>query len=399
MIALNVFYGHRDFRRLALGSALHSGSFQGEQVVVGLLVFQLTGSTAWVGIAYALAFAPMLVVGVPAGATADRFDRRRLQPLFEAMLVIVMGTMALLFAMGIQLLSMVLAATFIAGALRAMHHAARLSYAHDILGSTKLLGALSRLSVATRFGQLLGALLIGMLLEKTGAAVAYAGLAVLHVVACLFLLGLREGGQPKAATEQPLRDNLREYVRELRTNPTLLRLTLLASLVEVFGFSFTTVLPEIASTRLATGADGLGLIHAARAAGGLLAGVVLAHIGSLRSTAAVYSGAIVGFGVALVGLAVSPTLLLAMVAAGLVASMAAACDILVQAMLQLSVAEHLRGRAMGAWVLALGAGPVGHIEIGLLAGLIGAGWALAVNGVLLLIAGVAVSGTHLRERR
>ncbi|MDH3452827.1 MAG: MFS transporter [Gammaproteobacteria bacterium] len=399
---LSVFYGHRDFRRLAFGSAFHSASWQGEQVVVGLLVFQLTGSTAWVGIAYALAFAPMLIVGVPAGATADRFDRRRLQPLFEALLVIVMGAMALLFAAGIALLPVVLAATFATGSLRAMQHPVRLSYAHDILGPGKLLGALSRLSVLTRLGQLLGALLIGVVMEHTGNAAAYAGLAMLHVMACFILLQLREGGQPREATAQTLRDNLREYLHELYRNPTLLRLTLLASLVEIFGFSFTTALPEIASVRLDTGADGLGLIHSARAAGGLLAGVVLARVGTLRSNARAYAGSIMGFGVALLVLAASPTLLLAMLAAGLIATMAATCDILAQTMMQLSVADRLRGRAMGAWVLSLGAGPIGHVEVGLLAGVVGGGVMLTVNGICLLAiaAGVFASvGAFKRSQR
>jgi len=400
MFPANIFYGHRDFRRLAVGSAFHSASWQGEQVVVGLLVFQLTGSTAWVGITYALAFLPMLIVGVPAGATADRFDRRRLQPLFEALLVVVMGAMALLFAAGIQLLPVVLAATFVTGSLRAMQHPVRLSYAHDILGPRRLMSALSRLSVVTRLGQLLGALLIGVLMEKNGAAAAYAGLAALHISACFILLRLREGGQAQDAVVQSLRDNVREYLRELYRNPTLLRLTLLASLVEIFGFSFTTALPEIASVRLDTGADGLGLIHSARAAGGLLAGVMLARIGTLRSNEHAYAGAIFGFGVALMLLAVSPTLILAMLAAALIASMASACDILAQTMMQLSVADRLRGRAMGAWVLSLGAGPIGHVEVGLLAGVVGGGVMLAVNGVcMLVIAAGAFAGVAVFRRR
>ena len=42
--------------------------------------------------------------------------------------------------------------------------------------------------------------------------------------------------------------------------------------VEVFGFSFATALPELATTRLQIGADGLGMLHAARAVGGMIAG-------------------------------------------------------------------------------------------------------------------------------
>ena len=73
-----------------------------------------------------------------------------------------------------------------------------------------------------------------------------------------------------------------------------------------------------------------------------------------------------------------------MCAVGAVAACAASCDVLVQTMLQQCVADHLRGRAMGAWVLALGAGPVGHLQVGALAGAIGAGLTLSVNGVVMI---------------
>ena len=54
-------------------------------------------------------------------------------------------------------------------------------------------------------------------------------------------------------------------------------------------------------------------------------------------------------------------------------------------MMQLCVSDHLRGRAMGAWVLALGAGPVGHLELGVIVAWSGAAAGLALNGVALII--------------
>ena len=78
--------------------------------------------------------------------------------------------------------------------------------------------------------------------------------------------------------------------------------------------------------------------------------------------------------------------------------MASCCDILVQTMLQLCVSDHLRGRAMGAWTLSLGAGPIGHVETGALAGLLGAGLTLTVNaGALVAVALVALAMPALRR--
>ncbi len=60
-------------------------------------------------------------------------------------------------------------------------------------------------------------------------------------------------------------------------------------------------------------------------------------------------------------------------------------------MMQLSVANRLRGRAMGVWVLAIGVAPVGHIEMGALAVSIGVSGALFANGAVLVAIGVFIA--------
>ena len=53
---------------------------------------------------------------------------------------------------------------------------------------------------------------------------------------------------------------------------------------------------------------------------------------------------------------------------------------------------------MGAWVLALGAGPIGHLQVGALAGAIGAGLTLSVNGgVMIALALVAAAAAPVRK--
>lgn len=49
-----------------------------QQVLMGWLVFELTGSPAMVGAVFAARSAPHLVVGILAGLLADRLDRRLL---------------------------------------------------------------------------------------------------------------------------------------------------------------------------------------------------------------------------------------------------------------------------------------------------------------------------------
>jgi MFS family permease len=393
-------FENRDFRRLALGSSLNSAGFQGEQVVASLLLYQLTGSTFWVGVGLAFSFLPMLLVGVAAGASADHFDRRKLLPRCEAVQVVAMILVAAMFWTGTVTLTILLVFLFVTGTVRAMHQPVKLSYAYDVLGADQLVGALGALSVVSRFGQLIGAVGAGIVLEHWGAGPAYGLLAIFHFAAMLALARLQQRGGPVSpdAVPQSLRQNLTEYAHELRTNPLLLRLALLASVAEIFGFSFVTALPELATSTLNTDAQGLGLLHGARSIGGLIAGFLLMRAGRLKRNGHAYLAVMIGFGIGLVLLALSGNLWLAMFATALIAFCAASTDVLVQTMMQLCVSDRLRGRAMGAWVLALGAGPIGHLELGLIIGWAGAATGLALNGGIMIVCGVVIIATMPRLR-
>jgi predicted MFS family arabinose efflux permease len=185
----------------------------------------------------------------------------------------------------------------------------------------------------------------------------------------------------------PILENVREYVQEMRRNRTLLMLIVVTAAGEVLGFSFATILPEVATERLGVGAEGLGIMHAIRAAGGFSAGIALAGAQSLRRRGLTYLVVIYCFGFGLIALAAAPNFATILAAVLAIAALATASDVLTQSMMQLSVPDRLRGRAMGAWVFAIGAAPLGHLEMGALAANFGVGTALGLNGTgLILIA-------------
>ena len=74
---------------------------------------------------------------------------------------------------------------------------------------------------------------------------------------------------------------------------------------------------------------------------------------------------------------------------------ATAADTLYKTLMQQNVPNEHRGRAMGSWVLAIGTAPSGHLEVGALAGVLGAPRALLINGGILAVANL-LSGIVLR---
>ncbi len=383
-----------DFLRLSAASVFSAAGMAGEQVILGLLVYRITGSSEWVGISLAVYYLPLCVVGTLSGAVADWTDRRALLRRIEIILVAVQLGLAVLTFGSAPMLWMLLAANVGLGSLRAMQQPVRVSYAYDLIGGAYIVSAIGALNLGVRSGNLLGALLAGSIMETGGTAAAFLALAATHMVAWLLARGLRNPGRAAvlAAQRSPIRRNLAEYLSELRRNHILLMLVLLTAAVELFGFSFQTGLPQLATERFEAGAGGLGQLHAARAAGGVAASLVFAIGPSWAARPGrVYLWVITIFGGAMIFVSGADDFLLALAGLFLVSGMATASDILTQSMLQLSVPNALRGRAMGAWSLAIGIAPVGHMEMGFLIGWLGLGGAYALNGTVMIAIAILVA--------
>lgn len=362
----------------------------GEQVVVGSIVFNLTGSSEWIGIALALYFLPIAVFGNLSGIISDRMHRSKLLFMVEILIFFNLGVFIVAVEFSKIEVWAVLLLTFFSGALRAMHSPVKASYTYDLLGGEYVVQALGVLNISIRLGMLIGALVTGYVIEFYGNTEALLCLFGSHFLALAFISFLKNPGISPTRVDSSMLKTLREYFLELRTNRYMLVIIAITGCVEIFGFSFATALPELAAGRFDNGAEGLGILHASRAMGGLAAGVILASMFSLKSRGTLYIGVIFIFGAGMVFLSIANTFLIACAAVLLIAMMATSSDILSQSILQLNVPDHLRGRAMGTWSLAIGFAPIGHLEMGHLILFLGLGGALLANGIALITLGVVV---------
>jgi hypothetical protein len=156
---------------------------------------------------------------------------------------------------------------------------------------------------------------------------------------------------------------------------------------EVLGFAHQALLPSLARDVLHTGPEGLGALNAARSVGGIL-GLAAASTRGATGGGALFLTVLGSFGGALVVLGAAPFVVGiagVLVVLTLVNAAGALADLLAQSLLQLSVPGHLRGRAGGAWVVAIGLAPLGQLQIGALASLFGVSFALGASGLALAV--------------
>jgi MFS family permease len=226
-------------------------------------------------------------MGITAGTISDRIDRRTLLRGIEVTLAITFSLFAALIALDLISLWHVYALTFLSGSAFALYFPIRAAYAYDLTGGKRVVSGLGLLHGGWRMGEFVGALATGGLVARIGTDVACLALAVAPCCAYFVLRGLRTPGAAAGARSEGLRDNLREYAEEVRRNRTLVALVLITVGVEIFAFSNWTALPELVTRRLAMDAEGLGILHAARALGGLalaLNGAALLVVATLTLT-------------------------------------------------------------------------------------------------------------------
>ena len=177
-----------NFRSLGASVLLNSVGMMGENVVLGWLTLELTNSPFMVGVALGMRMLPMFFIGVPAGALADRFPRDRLLMLTGAGQALTTATLGGFVLTGTVTLAHVLVLTLAAGALRALEHAARQSYTHDVVGPAALMNGFAILGVAMRIGWLFGSLGVGAVIARYGSGVAYLAVSLGFLGGALALL-------------------------------------------------------------------------------------------------------------------------------------------------------------------------------------------------------------------
>jgi transmembrane secretion effector len=392
----------QSFRYLGLATVLNSVGMMGETVVLGWLTLELTNSPFLVGVAMGTRSIPLFFIGMPAGVLADRLPRHRLMIMTgigQSLTAVALGVLTLL---GLVNLTAVLALTFLSGMIRGIEQAARQSYAHDVIGAAELVNGLAVLGVAMRAGWLVGSLVTGGVIAHLGSGMAYLAVAGGYLGGTLTLLPASTPKGTQARASGSLWRGVVAFVSDVGRDRTLLVLMLLTSGAEILGFSHQALLPSLARDILRVGPEGLGAMNAARAVGGIVA------LGAVSTRRPVEGGGVLlltvlaSFGASLIALGMAPRFVgfAGVVIVLILANSAGALtDLLAQSLMQLSVPAHLRGRAGGAWVVAIGLAPLGQLQIGALASLFGVSLALGASGLALvaLASGAAMLFPRIRR--
>lgn len=384
----------RNFRRYALALGIGNTAEWAQRIAIDWLVLELTDNIALVGLTVAMQFAPFVLFGAHAGLIADRFPRRSVIIVCQATIAVFSTTLAVLVLTGSANLLLVYALVLGIGTAQAFDIPARGAFIGELAGPAHLRSAVSLAASLYHLGALVGPALAAGLIVLVGSGWSIAVNAIAAAIGIGILLTLRSSDLHRIPSAPRRSGQIREALRYIRRKSTL-KWTMLAMVsVAVFGSALPTLFAGIARDEN-LGATGLGVASSLTAVGSLIGALAAARSRSLRLRGVVFGA--LGYAVVLVATGFAPGVWLLLPLLVAVGFARLSCVILGESLVQLSTNPALRGRIMAFWTLILlGGQAVGGPVVGVLAEVLGAQIAMALCGVVIL---VAVSALALRLAR
>ncbi|TJZ73748.1 MFS transporter [Rhodococcus oryzae] len=388
---------NQDFRRLWMAGIVTVIGAQISVVLVPLQVYEITRSSAYVGLTGLFGLVPLVVFGLWGGALADVMDRRRLMTITTIGLAVTSVLFWAQAAAGVNNVWLVLGLFSLQQAFFAVNSPTRNAIIPRLLPSRALPAANSLNMTVFQFGAIAGPLLAGVLVPLTGLAVLYLVDAIALMATLWAVLRLPALPPTGTATRAGLRAVLDGFAY-LSTQKVLLASFVVDIIAMVFGMP-RALFPQIAHESFGdpvSGGVALGLLFAAMSAGAVIGGVFSGWLPGVRYQGRAVVACIVAWGLAMVGFGVAvgfadpdggPVLL--WVALGFLA-FGGAVDMVSAAfrstMLQQVATDEMRGRLQGVFIVVVAGGPrIGDVLHGAAAFAVGTAVAAAGGGVLVVI--------------
>ena len=393
-------FASRDFRVLWLAIFLRSAALWLDQVARPVLIVELTGSALLLGAVLAARMAPNLLLGLFAGAIADRYPRRVVLVMSQAGNVAATGALFLLLLLDLAEAWHVIALAAAAGVNIAFFQPARQAILPSMVPQSALRPAVALSQTANTSMRIGGALLAGLLLEFADFVWIYGAMTGIYAGAVICTALIRTKGTAGLSASRTGGSLARQTFSGLRwAFETRWPLAVLAISVVMFIFLVPyqgVFIPLMVIDVLGEQNARVGYLIAIGGAGAAAGSLALAGLRTIPAPGRLMAALLIVGGLSLAAMSGAPHL--AIVAACVFVAAASSTNVMSLANLTLlaQASEGMAGRALSLMNIARGMILVGALVTGALADLLGArdglltmGICLAVSAALILISPVA----------
>ncbi|RMH85157.1 MAG: MFS transporter [Actinomyces sp.] len=355
-----------NFRRFWVGGIISNTGRFFQAIALPAVVWELTASAGWVGLAGFAQFFPMALVGPVAGAIADRYTRRRVLLFTQSSQALVsLGFMAL-WAGGVRSPTAYVAMSVAAGVTGGLNLPAWQAFVSELVPRELLLNAVTLNSAQFNAARMFGPALAGVTVASLGPAWAFAINAVSFGAVIIALLRI---DTPPAVTDRstrmrPLRE-MADTVRHVRRRPGIVTAIVTVALIGLFGLPIQSLSVVFAGDVFGVGEGGFGLMVSMIGLGAVASAPVIASVGARMPRSRLQGMAMVSYAVAIGVFALAPVFPLALVGLALLGASHLASASTLNTTVQLQVDDDRRAKVLALYLMVLLlANPLGQLILG-----------------------------------
>lgn len=375
--------GEPNYRIFTIGNVFSLVGTWVQRVALAWLVWELTGSGAWLG---AVAFAdlfPMVLVTPLAGAMADRSDRLRVTRISQTLLMVHAGLLTVLSALGSLSPWLILVLALIGGVITAFNQPFRMALLPGLVGRENLVSAVAVNSIVFNTARFIGPAIAGLVIAKGNLTLAFVINFGTFAVFSWTLARIRLAAIDQVpSTSRGLMTSVVEGWRFAVGHVGLGAMLLMLTVVSLCVRPILELMPGYAAL-FGSDATGFALMTSTTSLGSLVGAIWLSRQADPRAlaTMALFIGLVMGVALLVAALAHQVWLgLLALFALGFGMVVSGITN---QTVIQLAVPDHLRGRLLALHSMIFrGAPALGALAIGALSDLTGLRGPLSVGAAV-----------------
>jgi MFS family permease len=390
---------YRDFRLLMSGRFTAQIGEMMVSTAIGWELYERTGDAFALGLVGLVQVIPVILLSLPGGYVADRYDRKRVTLITQLMLMALSGLLLLLSLTqgSLTLIYIVLA---LIGVGRAFNNPAEGAITPETIPPHAYENAATWNSGVWQFSAVLGPAAAGLLIGVTGSAAAvYAANVLAGGALVVAILLMRSKQTDFTAPDEPPLQSLRNGLLFVRSTQLILASITLDMFAVLLGGA-VYLLPIYAKDILHVDAAGLGLLRSAPSAGALITAVILARSRGFQRAGNSLLWAVGGFGAAIVVFGISTNFWLSMLMLVLTGALDMVSVVIRHTLMMLKTPEVMRGRVNAVSMIFIGASnELGGFRAGVASTLLGPVAAVVTGGIGTIIVVLLVAWYSPELRR
>ena len=352
-----------------------------ETLAMAVFVYQRTGSAFLVAMTQMLRLLPMGLFGAFLGVGADKVQRRTALAVLTLMMAGSSGALAALAWSGRLAIWQIMLACFVNGIGWAADNPVRRVAIGEVVGAERMGTAMSLDVAANNGSRMLGPTVGGLMLASVGIAGVFTASVLLYATSLVATLTLRYRNMYAVSGQSSVLARLVEGLAVVRGDRRLVGTLVVTIIYNVFAWPFTSMIPVIAQGSLHLNDASTGLLQSMDGVGAFLGAVVIALVVRRAHFRAAYVGGVLCYLVTIIAFALLAHPLpagAALLAEGFGGS---GFSIMQATLVYLFAPAEMRSRMLGVLSVCIGVGPIGFLNIGLLANWLGAPTATVVTGI------------------